>query len=70
MKVRIQFPDDIAKEKAEEAKEWEPGKPMIWEAEDYHVAEKITREGGDIVIKTAHTQVWLNKEEVEKIKEL
>ena len=70
MKVRIQFPEDIAKEKAEEAKNWEPGQTMAWECEDYHTAENITREGDEIVIKTSHTRVWLNKEEIEKIKQL
>jgi hypothetical protein len=70
MKVRIEFPEDIAKEKAEEAKEWEPGDPMIWEAEDINVPEKVKREGDNIIIETKHTKVELTKEEVEKIKSL
>ena len=70
MKVKITFPPDIAREKAEEAKDWDPEKPMVWEAEDYHTVEKISREGDLVTIKTQHTQVWLNKEEVEKIKGL
>lgn len=70
MKVRISFPEDIAKEKAQEAKEWTPGTPMIWEAEDYNVPEKIKRIGENIVIETAHTRVELTKAEAMKIKEL
>ncbi len=70
MKVRIQFPEDIAKEKAEEAKEWQPGTPMIWECEDINVPEKIKKIEDKAVIETKHTKVELTKEEVEKIKQL
>ncbi len=70
MKVRIEFPPDIAKEKAEEAKTWEPGQPMIWEAEEYNVKETVKREGEDIILKTPHTKVTLHKDEVEKITKL
>ena len=70
MKVRIEFPPDLAKEKAEEAKDWQPGQPMIWEAEEYNVKETITRKGEDIVLKTPHTEVVLHKDEVEKIMHL
>ena len=67
MIVRIEFPEDIAAEKAEEAKEWQPGTPMIWEAEDLNTPQKIKREGDDIVIETKHTRVELRKDEIEKI---
>ena len=70
MRVRIEFPPDIAKEKAEEAKEWQPSQPMIWEAEEYNVKEDITQEGDDVVLKTPHTKVVLHKDEIEKIKQL
>ena len=70
MKVRIEFPPDIAQEKVEEAKEWQQGQPLIWEAEEYHVKEKIKREGDDIVLETPHTKVVLHKDEVQKIIEL
>ena len=70
MKVRIEFPQDIAKDKAEEAKNWEPGQPMIWEAQDYNTIEKIYKEGKHVVIKTRHTEVWLDENEVAQIKDL
>ena len=67
MKVRIEFPDDIAKIKAEEAKAWTPGQSLAWEAEEYNVPEKIKRIEEDIVIETKHTKVTLHKDEVQKI---
>ena len=67
MKVKIDFPEDIAQQKAEEAREWEPGDPMRWEAEDINVPLIIKKEGDSVVVKTAHTQVVLSKEEVAKI---
>ena len=69
MKVRIEFPQDIAKEKAEEAKEWTPGTPMVWEAEDINAPLKIRRdkEKETFAIETKHTKVELTKEEVQKI---
>jgi len=67
MKVRIEFPPDIAEEKAEEAKEWQPGQSLIWEAEEYNVKEKIKRKGNDIILKTPHTEVVLHKDEILKI---
>ena len=70
MKVRIEFPEDIAKQKAEEARDWTPGTPMIWEAEDINVPEKIKRVGDTIVIETKHTKVELTKQEAAKIGEL
>ena len=70
MKVRIEFPPDLAKEKAEEAKDWQPGQPMVWEAEEYNVKENIKRQGEDIVLKTPHTEVVLHKDEIEKIIQL
>ena len=70
MKVRIEFPEDIAREKAEEARDWQPGEPMIWEAEDLNMPEKIKQHGDMMVIETKHTRVELTKEEVEKIKRL
>ena len=70
MRVRIEFPPDIAEEKAAEAKEWQPGKPLIWECEEYNVKETVKREGEDIILKTPHTEVILHKDEVEKITRL
>ncbi len=67
MKVRIEFPDDIAKLKAEEAKAWTPGQSLVWEAEEYNVPEKIKRVKEDIVIETKHIKVNLHKDEVQKI---
>ncbi|MBW2966002.1 hypothetical protein KY342_02785 [Candidatus Woesearchaeota archaeon] len=67
MKVRIEFPDDIAKLKAEEAKAWTPGQSLVWEAEEYNVPEKIKRIKEDIVIETKHTKVILHKDEIQKI---
>lgn len=70
VRVRIEFPEDIAREKAEEARNWEPGIPMRWEAEEYHVKEKIRKENDSIVIETPHLRVVLNKDEVAKIKKM
>jgi hypothetical protein len=70
MKIRIEFPPDLAKEKAEEAREWKQGEPMIWECEEYHVKENVKREGDDIIIKTPHTKVTLHKDEVKAIAKL
>jgi hypothetical protein len=67
MKVRIEFPEDIAKIKVEEAKAWTPGQPLVWTAEEYHVLEKIKRVKEDIVIQTKHIRVNLHKDEVQKI---
>ncbi len=67
MKVRIEFPEDIAKIKVEEAKAWTPGQKLVWEAEEYKVPEKIKRIKDDIVIETTHTKVILHKDEVQKI---
>jgi hypothetical protein len=70
VRVRIEFPEDIAKEKAEEARVWEPGTPMRWEAEEYHVKEKVTKEDGKVIIETPHLRVVLNEDEVKKIKKM
>ena len=67
MKVRIEFPEDIAKIKVEEAKAWTPEQPLVWEAEEYNVPEKIKRVDEDIVISTKHIKVNLHKDEVQKI---
>ena len=61
---------EIAAEKAEEARVWKPGTPMRWEAEEYHVKEEISKEDDSVVIVTPHLRVVLNKDEVEKIKKL
>ena len=70
MKVRIEFPPDLAKERAEEAKDWQPGQPMIWEAEEYNVKETVKKVGEDVVLKTPHTEVVLHKDEIERIRQL
>jgi len=78
MKLRIEFPEDLAKRVVEEAKEWEETKrspsgkaqPLVWEVEEYHVPEQITRVGNDVVLKTKNTKVTLHKDEVEKIIDL
>ena len=57
-------------EKAAEARVWEPGTPMRWEAEEYHIKETIKKEGDSIIIETPHLKVVLNKDEIEKIKGL
>ena len=67
MKVRIEFPEDIAEIKVEEAKAWAPGQPLVWQAEEYNVPEKIKRVEDDIVISTKHIKVSLHKDEVQKI---
>ena len=67
MKVRIDFPDDIAAQKAEEARSWQSGEPMRWEAEDLNVPLVIKKVEGSVVVKTAHTQITLSKDEVAKI---
>ena len=67
MKVRIEFPPDIAELKAEEAKAWTPGQSLVWEAEEYNIPEKIKRVKEDIIIQTKHTKVTLHKDEVQKI---
>ena len=69
MKVKIDFPEDIAQQKAEEARSWQPGEPMRWEAEDLNVPLIIKKVENNMVIKTAHTQVTLSKEELAKIVE-
>ncbi len=71
VRVRMEFPEDIAAEKAEEAKAWVPGTPMVWEAEEYHVKKEIKKdEEGNAVITTPHIKVVLAPDEIEKIKEL
>jgi len=67
MKVRIEFPPDIAELKVEEAKAWTPGQTLAWEAEEYKVPEKIKRAGEDIVIETKYIKINLHKDEVQKI---
>ena len=63
MRVKIDFPEDIAKERVEEAKAWQPGMPLRWEAEEYHVDEKFEKTNEGIAIKTPHLEVELTKEE-------
>lgn len=81
MKVRIEFPEDIAKDKVQEAKEWEEAyeeskktsgklQPLAWEAEDFNVQERIKKVGDNLIIETKHTKVELTKEEVRRIIEL
>ena len=70
MRVRIEFPEEIAIQKAEEAREWEPGTPMIWEATEYNVPETIKRKGENIILKTEWLEVELTEQEIKKIKEL
>jgi hypothetical protein len=80
MKIRIEFPEDIAKERVEEAKEWEKAReefkgkvgnpPLIWEMEEYKAPEKIKKIGSDIVLETKYAQVTLHKDEVKKIVDL
>lgn len=71
VRVCIEFPEDIAVEKAEEARAWVPGTPMRWEAQEYHVKEEIKKdEKGNIIITTPHIRVVLEEAEIEKIKKL
>jgi hypothetical protein len=81
MKLRIEFPEDIAKERIEEAKEWESAhedlkkasgkeQPLVWEAEEYHAPEKIKRIGNEVVLETEYTKVILHSDEVKKILKL
>ena len=68
MRVKIDFPEDIAKERVEEAKNWEAGTPFRWEAEEYHSKMTFEKTDEGIIIKSPHLEVELTKEEVEKIK--
>jgi hypothetical protein len=70
MKVKIEFPEDIAKERVEQAKAWQPGTPLRWEAEEYNVEEKIEKTEDGIIIKTPHLEVELTQKELDKIKEM
>ena len=70
VRVKIDFPQDIAEERVEEAKAWEPGMPLRWEAEEYKTEKKIEKKNGNILIKTPHIEVELSEDEVKKIKEL
>ena len=70
MRIKIIFPPDLAQQKAEEAKAWQPGMPMMWECEDLNTEPEIIREGNDIVLRTPSTQVILHDEEVQKIRDL
>jgi len=81
MKLRIEFPEDIAKERVEEAKEWESShkdlkkasgkeQPLVWEAEEYHAPEKIKKIGTEVVLETEYTKVVLHSDEVKKILKL
>jgi hypothetical protein len=70
MRVKIDFPEDIAQERAEEAKNWQPGTPLVWEAKEYKTEKKIEKKNGKILIKTPHIEVELDEDEINKIKEL
>ena len=70
VRVKIDFPEDIAEEKAAEAKEWKPGTPMKWEAEEYHTKEAMQKKNGNVLIKAKSIEIELSKEEVEQIKNL
>ena len=70
MRVKIDFPEDIAKERVEEAKAWEEGQPLRYEAEEYHTEESFEKTKEGIIIKSPHLEVELTKEEVETIKGL
>lgn len=70
VRVKIDFPEDIAEERAEEAKNWKPGMPLSWEAEEYKTKKKIEKKNGNIIIKTPHIEVELDEDEINKIKEL
>ena len=67
MRVRIEFPEEMAAQKVEEAREWEPGKPLVWEASEYNVSERIRKHGDKIIIKTEWLEVELTPEEIDKI---
>jgi len=70
MRVRIDFPEDLAMQKAEEARNWNPGDPMVWEAEELNVEEKVEVVGDRVVVSTEHLRVELSANEVAKIKAL
>jgi len=71
VKVRIDFPPDLAKERSLEARNWKEGDPLIWECEDYNVKVGMAKkDNGDVEIKTEHVNVVLHKDEVEQLKNL
>jgi len=70
VRVKIDFPEDIAEEKVAEAKEWQPGDPMKWEAEEYNTQEAIQKKNGNILIKTKYLEVELSADEVKRIKKM
>ena len=70
VRVKIDFPEDIAEEKVAEAKEWQPGTPMRWECQEYNTKEAMQKKNGNILIKTKYIEVELSKEEVQRIKKM
>jgi len=70
MRVKITFPEDIAQERVEEAKAWEPGTSLKWEAEEYHSKMAFEKTDKGVLIKSPHLEVELTEEELDKIKEM
>ena len=63
-KVRIDFPDDLAKEMVDGYKK---KKKMVWECEDINLPKEFKKVKDDVIIETEHTKVTLHKEELKKI---
>ena len=70
VKVKINFPEDMAQEQVDVAKAWEPGMPFGYEAEDFNTKESFEKTDKGITIKTPHLEVELTQEEINKIKEM
>ena len=71
-RVRIEFPPELAHERAEEVRKckWKEGMPMIWNAQDYNVKKTVKKHDGKILIKTKHTEVELDEDDIARIKKL
>ena len=70
VRVKIDFPEDIAKQRVEEAKLWEPGMHLHYEAQELYTEANFEKREESILIKTPHIEVELTNEEIQKIKEL
>ena len=67
VRVKINFPDDMAEEQVDVAKAWEPGMPFGYEAEEYNTKESFEKTNEGITIKTPHIEIELTNEEVDRI---
>ena len=69
-KVTITLPSATAKKKALLVLEKSDDEPVQWECQDYHVKKDIVRRGDTIVIKTEHTTVELDSDDISRIKKV